>query len=296
MSVLVIGASSQIGYFYLRRLLAVGKTALAVSRQPRMNSADGQLRWLCGDVQELPALTELDAIVSFGPLVGLAGWLAGLQQAPARKLVATSSMSVVTKLDSCVDAERALVSQLLDGEQQLLDECARLGIRCTILRPTLVYGAGRDRSLTPLAQRGYRWRVFALPAGQGWRQPVHADDLAMAVERCLQRDIPDGLRLQIGGGERLRARSMFVRVRQALTVPTVALPVPRLALVLAARVLARVRGPVSRLDQDLVADNAQIQALLGFSPRDFQLTPDMLGVGAQWQQALLDRGLRRGEA
>lgn len=292
MSVLVLGASSQIGYFYLRRLRASGRPAVALSRQPRPDSADGQLRWVQGDIQGLAAHDGFQALVSFGPLVGLAGWLSGLQVAPAPRLVATSSMSVITKRESGVGAERDLVAQLLEGEQALLGECARLGIRCTILRPTLVYGAGLDRSLTPLAQRACRWRLFALPGGQGWRQPVHADDLGLAVERCLERDIPDGLILQIGGGERLRAREMFARVRSALPVASLAIPVPGPLLRLMAAMLPRLRGPVSRLDQDLVADNAAMQALLGFTPRSFSLAPAMLAVGQEWQAALAVQPLR----
>jgi hypothetical protein len=51
----------------------------------------------------------------------------------------------------------------------------------TILRPTLIYGAGIDRSITPIVQRALRLRLFPIPLAGGLRQPVHADDIARAV-------------------------------------------------------------------------------------------------------------------
>ena len=292
MSVLVLGASSQIGYFYLRRLQLMGRQVLAVSRRPREDSADGLVQWLVADIQQLPAKVGLEAVVSFGPLVGLAAWLARLEVAPASKLVATSSMSVVTKRGSVVAAERDLVGCLAEGEQALREQCQRLGMRCTVLRPTIVYGAGRDRSLTPLARRAMRCRVFALPSGSRWRQPVHADDIALAVERCLQRDLPEDLVLELGGGERISANQMFRRVHDALPARVLLLSVPGAVLRLAASALPAIRGPVSRLSMDLVADNSRLTSLLGFEPRAFDLEPWMLGVGEQWQDRLSAQPLR----
>src|SRR6185437_9192860 len=91
----------------------------------------------------------------------------------------------------------------------------RRRVAWTILRPTLVYGAARDKSLTPLARRATRWRVFGLPAGSGLRQPVHAADISAEVLRALDGGAR-GRVLQIGGGERLTASAMFERVRASL--------------------------------------------------------------------------------
>ena len=63
---------------------------------------------------------------------------------------------------------------------------AERGIACTVFRPTLIYGAGTDRSLAPIARFARRWRVLPVPLGaNGLRQPVHARDLAAACVAVL---------------------------------------------------------------------------------------------------------------
>jgi hypothetical protein len=63
---------------------------------------------------------------------------------------------------------------------------------------------------------------------------------------------------------------MFSRVRHSLSRSTVPLPLPAWLLRLGRRAVPRLRGPLSRLESDLVADNAELQRLLGISPRPFQ--------------------------
>ncbi|MEY2116123.1 MULTISPECIES: SDR family oxidoreductase [Rhodanobacter] len=269
MTVLVFGASSQIGHFLLPRLLASGEAVLALSRQPRSTQAG--VTWLQGTLPDcVPVVPPLSAIISFGPLQGLADWLAQASMADAARVIATSSMSAESKRDSSVPAERALARQLRDGEAALAAACERHGCAWTVLRPTLVYGAGLDKSLSPIARRAMRLRLFPLPSGRGLRQPVHADDIAQAVLAALECPAAAGRILPIGGGERLRAGEMFARVRGSLPRATVPLPLPAWLLRLGQRALPPLRGPLSRLDSDLVADNGELQHLLGIRPRPFR--------------------------
>ena len=269
MTVLVFGGSSQIGHFLLPRLLASGEPVLALSRHPRPAMAG--VSWLQGELPaDVPALPPLSAIISFGPLQALADWLAQTRLADAPRVIATSSMSAETKRDSSVPAEREISRRLRDGEAALAAACARHGCAWTVLRPTLVYGAGLDKSLTPIARRALRTRLFPLPAGRGLRQPVHADDIAQAVMATLDCPASSGRILPIGGGERLPAGEMFARVRHSLPQATVPLPLPTWLLRLGQRTLPPLRGPLSRLDSDLVADNGELQQLLGIRPRPFR--------------------------
>lgn len=277
MTILVFGGSSQIGRFLLPRLLARGAVVTAVSRRPR--AAQPGLRWLQGGLPDaLPrGLPHPSAIVSFGPLLPFAEWLsrADFGSEPPR-VVATSSMSAESKRDSGVAAERATAQLLRDGEQALAAACARHGAPWTVLRPTLIYGAGLDKSLSPIARRAWRTRVFPLPAGRGLRQPVHADDIACAVLAALASPASAGRILSIGGGERLTAREMFTRVRRTLPHANLPLPLPAWLLHAGQRAgPAKLRGPLARLDADLVADNGELERLLGVTPRGFQPTADM---------------------
>lgn len=271
MTVLVFGASSQIGHFLLPRLSARGDAVVAVSRMRHADTAGA--RWIEGQLPDgVPPLPAADAIVCFGPLQPFARWLAATAPANRPTIVATSSMSAQSKADSDVPAERAIATLLRQGEAELADACACLGCAWTVLRPTLIYGAGRDRSLTPLARRAIRTRFFPRPAGRGLRQPVHADDIAQAVLAALDR--PAGRVLMLGGGERLSAAAMFARVQRSLPVATLPLPVPAWTLRLARRALPRLRGPLTRLESDLVADNSELERLLGVHPRPFQPDAD----------------------
>ncbi|HET9835371.1 MAG TPA: NAD-dependent epimerase/dehydratase family protein [Rhodanobacteraceae bacterium] len=267
--VLVFGASSQIGFFLLPMLVERGARVLAVSRRAHADQA--AVTWLRGDLPEQPpqGAAEVESIVSFGPMDALAAWLEGNPLPALRRVVATSSMSAESKRQSRVPAERALARRLREAEAALASACDRHGVAWTVLRPTLIYGAGMDRSLTPLARRAARTRVFALPPGRGLRQPVHAQDIALAVIAALERPASAGRVIPIGGGERLPAARMFARVRESLPVRTCPVPVPRLAASIAQRLLPKLRGPLSRLDQDLVADNGELERLLEVHPRGF---------------------------
>ena len=274
MTVLVFGGSSQIGHFLLPRLLACGEPVIALSRRPPTTPSDVQ--WQSGKlpdaVSEMPTLS---AIISFGPLLALAQWLADNPLAGAPRVIATSSMSAETKRDSSVPAEREISRQLRDGEAALASACARHGCSWTVLRPTLIYGAGLDKSLTPIARRAMRLRLFPLPSGRGLRQPVHADDIAQAVLAALDCPASAGRILSIGGGERMTAGEMFARVHRSLPCATVPLPLPAWLLRVGRHGVPRLRGPLHRLDADLIADNGELQRLLGINPRPFRPEPSM---------------------
>lgn len=274
---LVFGASGAIGRFLLPRLATAGHAVVAVSRRPRSASPSPRLQWLAADLeQDAPALPAFDAIASCGPLDAFARWFARTTTVEDVRVVAFGSLSIDSKRDSPDPVERALAQRLREAEQRLFDTAATRGCACTVLRPTLVYGAGIDRSLTPLARHALRWRVFPrIPGAQGLRQPVHADDLAEACARLLARDGGGEAVHALGGGERLSFDAMLERVRRSLPRRCLPLPVP-LPVVRLLAGLARAGGvaagtaAVERLRRDLVADDASARAAFGWNPRPFR--------------------------
>lgn len=290
MSVLVTGSTSQIGRFLLPRLVRAGEQVDALSRQPQ--PAQAGVRWIEGGMAALPppAAGPWSAIASFSPLEAWVAWLSQQSVAPAAKIIATSSMSVLTKQASAQADEQDVVAMLQRGEQGLIAQAQRLGMQWVLLRPTLIYGAGIDRSLTPIVARARRLHVFPLPVAGGQRQPVHADDIAVAVQRAMQSPAADGRVLEIGGGERLRYDQMFGRVHASLVPRPLGVVVPRLALRVLSSLVPRARGPVSRLEQDLIADNGPLQALLGVQPRAFH--PD----ASTWQPMTPEQAQQRIQA
>ncbi|AIF47120.1 SDR family oxidoreductase [Dyella japonica] len=269
MTIVVFGASSQIGHFLLPRLRARGAPVTALSR--KLRPAQAGVQWLQGELPgAIPAVEQPSAVISFGPLKPFGEWLASARLPASTRVIATSSMSAESKQASEVAAERALSQMLRDGEATVAAACDAHDLPWTIFRPTIIYGAGIDKSLTPIAQRASRLHVFPLPAGRGLRQPVHADDIAAAVVAALDQPEAAGRILPLGGGERLTAGEMFARVRRSLATPTLPVPIPAALLRLARHAVPRLRGPLTRLEADLIADNSELQRLLGVSPRPFR--------------------------
>lgn len=270
MTVLVIGATSQIGHFLLPRLRDAGVDMLLLSRHPPVDDPC----WIRGGLPDaMPDLPRLDAILCTGPLNWLAAWLSATHLKGQPHVIATSSMSAETKRHSDLPAERELAKVLRDAETVLTATCASRGMPWTVFRPTLVYGTGMDRSLTPMARAGARRRVFPLPMGKGRRQPVHAEDVAEAMFTALGRARARGHVFPIGGGDRFTATEMFRRVRRSVGATTLPLPLPNFALRLAALASPRIRGAVGRLDSDLIADNTDLERLLDVHPRPFRPDP-----------------------
>lgn len=278
---LVFGGSGQIGRALLQRLRRDGWRVTAVSRRPQAGHA--ALQWLHGDLQQLHgAPARVDAIVSCGPLDHFAQWYArGGVTAP--RVLAFGSTSVATKQASADAAERELAARLQSAEAALFARAGERDAAATVLRPTLVYGAGRDASLTRIATLARRHGWVPLPRGAtGLRQPVHIDDLADAAVAALDADASHGRAYALPGGETLPYREMVARILACLQPPArlVELPAPLFALLLrAARWSGRAHdlgdAAVARLRADLVFDAGPARRDFGYAPRDFTPTPDM---------------------
>jgi nucleoside-diphosphate-sugar epimerase len=275
---LVFGGSGAIGRFLVPRLLAGGHEVIALSRQPRTSTKAG-LRWIVGDLPtRVPPLPAVDVVLSVGPLDAFAQWFAASGAMQTRRIVAIGSLSAKTKKASADPLERDLAERLVRAEHALSETADARGCAVTVLRPTLIYGTGLDRSLTPIVAFARRWHVFPCVTGaRGLRQPVHADDLAAAcVAMAAAPSLPRRI-YEVGGAERIAFSEMHRRVRDSLPFATILLPVPfvaaRAGAGLARHLPAfRAASPsaLRRMNEDLVADHAEAVADFDWSPRDFR--------------------------
>ena len=162
---LVFGASGQLGAPLLERLGEAGWRVFAVSRQARSDSP-GQ-HWLRGEFAQVEGLPDaVDAIFSCGPLDHFARWHAGARLRCPR-VVAFGSTSAATKHASEDEDERDVARRLLAAEASLFERCEARGGSATLLRPTLVYGAGRDQTLTRIASLACAGTLRDAAAGGG---------------------------------------------------------------------------------------------------------------------------------
>jgi nucleoside-diphosphate-sugar epimerase len=278
---LVVGARGQIGRFLLPRLQHEGWRVHATTRGDLPGDTEG-IRWhrldlFSGSATCIDLEVDVDVVFGLGPLDGLAQWLSDSDLRP-RRVVAFGSTSIATKHDSIDPAERDVVERLRRAEAMLHAWATRAQVDLTILRPTLIYGAGIDRNLSRLVGFAQSCGFLLLPrAATGLRQPVHADDLAAAAARAAGRfGLPQSV-YDLPGGETLGYREMATRVLACLDPPrrVIAVPTPLLRLTLhAAKRLGRLRDTgeamLDRMQRDLVFDAGPAQRDLDYEPRPFQ--------------------------
>lgn len=267
--VLLFGASGSVGRFLMPQL-ASPHEVVAVSRLPPA----GRVGWIAGDLNDRSmAWPQADVVISLGPLDAFAAWLQRYPAKNLRRVIALSSMSIDSKRDSIDPHERALAQCLRVSETALMGIATKRGIACTLFRPTLIYGSGTDRSLAPIARFARRWRILPIPVGaSGLRQPVHARDLADACTAVLDNASTFGKTYALGGGERLRLDALLKRLLASTPGPVLPLPVPMIALRLAAcwrHGSLFSASAVSRLRLHLIADNGDAARDFGYAPLAF---------------------------
>lgn len=278
--VLVMGASSQIGVFLLPRLLEQGWRVDAVSRQARLSAHGDGLQWWSWDlaVESCPdRIGPISTVIHLAPLPWLPRHLPELVERGASRIVAMSSTSRLTKADSASPYERSVAASLAQAEDDLASVCDRLGVAWTVFRPTMIYGAGQDRSIHTIARFIRIFRFFPLvDHGRGLRQPVHADDLAQACMAAMEADTADGRVFELAGGERLSYREMVGRVFRSQGIRPRFLPVPGSLLRGLLRLARRLPGHgyltpemVDRISGDLCFDITAAREAFGYAPRAF---------------------------
>lgn len=222
--------------------------------------------------------------ISLAPIWTLPEHFEFLAASGARRFVALSSTSRFTKDVSSDPAERALAARLAAGEDRLRDWAAAHGIEAAILRPTLIYGLGRDRNICAIARLIRSIGFFPLVGGgSGLRQPVHARDVAAACIAALTAPATAGRSYELSGGETITYREMVRRVFVALDRPARFAAVP-LAAARAAVRMARLipvcrhltAGMIERMTQDLVFDHRAATRDIGFAPGPFCIAPEDL--------------------
>ena len=279
-SVLVTGASSQLGVFALPRLQAADFRVLALSRRapPSAIEVSEYVRWQ-NPGPTLDQGASAQHLLSCGPL-DLAIALV-TRQTRLRRVVAFSTSSILTKADSANPAESKHMAEIREQELRLKKLCDDRGVSLVLLRPTLIYGCGLDHNISTLARFGRRFGFIPLADGaRGLRQPVHADDLAAVAVHALSIDHVTSLESVACGGSTLTYHQMTEKIAAACGagVRTLALPPWMLAAaVRAASLLPAFRAinteMVRRQGRDMVFDDTALREALDYKPRPFEPTP-----------------------
>ena len=274
---LVLGASSQLGDSLLPRLLSTGYEVHAVSRKVCSQSVSAaKIQWHVLDLHNptsWPAAVSL--IVHLAPLYLLPALLC--QATHPLRVIAISSTSVRTKQESPSAAERRVAQRLLQAEQDVRHLCQVNGHTFTILRPTMLYGLGRDATIGRMQKFIQRWGFLPVPARQtGLRQPVHVDDVVQAVLQVINQPAAFNKVYEIGGRDCLDVHQLAKRIftDNQMTVRIIYIPIWLLTMAL---MLLKVLWPgldwspalLRRAALDQVVDNQAAIQDFQYAPRPF---------------------------
>ena len=273
---MVIGATGIVGGYIVDRLIRAGERPIALSRSPGIASAD--VEWLQGNLAapenlELPPFATLYCTAYAGLL---ASALPNLFNRSLTRIVAFTSTSIVTKMQSEIPAERQSVQAWAEAEQQLIAACEKFGVAWTILRPTIIYDEGRDANVTRLSRIIKRFGFMPLAGtGSGLRQPVHAEDLAVAALAAAASPAAANKIYAIPGTDTITYHEMVGRIFDGLNKPRRIIAVPpalwRAAFSLAGPFIPDANVAMgNRMAKNLVFDPRPAMQDFGWNPREFR--------------------------
>ncbi len=277
--VILAGATGQVGLHILRHLLAAELPTYAIFHRQIMDYEHPHLVWVQSD---LNACALRCASAPPKTLIHTPGiWLLPPQLETfagmgVKRLIVFSSTSIMGKASSRNPYERETIRKFTEAEGALQQHCTALGMQCTILRPTMIYGCGLDRNVSSIVRFIGRFGFFPIAKpGNGLREPVHADDLAKAVMACLKNpDATSGKIYNLGGGERISYRRMVERIFSVMGRKNRTLAVPYLSQMLDVySFVSRNRDTngelAKRMNRDLVFDAEPARQDFGYAPRSF---------------------------
>jgi uncharacterized protein YbjT (DUF2867 family) len=278
-SAIVTGASGLVGCYLLPMLVERGFVVQAISRRPEPPPGAGlagAVRWTAMDLDRPTAIDRADCLIHAAPIWLLPGLLRTADA--VRRLVAVSSTSRFTKESSRNAKERETARRLAEAERLVESLSRERGTRWTILRPTLVYGGGRDRNVSDIARFISRFGFFPIAGpGSGRRQPVHGADLAAACVAVLDNPATFDRSYDVPGGETLTYVEMVARVAWGMGRTPRLVHLPPSLLRLALGVASRFPGlghltpdMADRMNEDLEFDTGAARRDFAYNPRPFE--------------------------
>ena len=282
-TVIVSGATSQVGRFLLPLLVQSGYRVVALSRETAPDwKADyaENIFWLKADIQDPISLSTLPtarSLIHLAPLMILPPQLERFAALGIKRIIAFSSSSRFSKTVSPITAERTYARHLAAAEEELASSSEKHGIRWTVFRPTLIYGLGMDRNITLIRRLIRTVGVFPLfGRAAGLRQPVHAADLAAACVAVLENPQTYDRAYDLSGGETLTYHAMVSRIFESLHHKPKFVTIPMVLFRAAIGVLSfipRYRdfniAMAQRMNEDLVYVHDEATRDFGFMPKKF---------------------------
>ncbi len=278
MNVFVTGAGGFVGRTLLAKLIAAGHSATALLLEGESaEGLDPAARLVRGDITQPASLRGVmddhDAVVHLAGAVGYGQqWSRCVEvnvegtrniaeeavRAGARRFVHMSSVSVYGRLPEVALTEDAPLLKTddpygdtkIDAEEVVRQVGGGGTLQWTILRPTVIYGAGDDKFLPKLVQNLRSGSARIIGSGAATVDLVHVDDVVAFIEALLSDARSHGEALNLADPDTCSWQELLGVVADELRVPRPSKRLPYHAALLVAgamELVARLTGRPPRL-------------------------------------------------
>lgn len=273
---LVTGATGFLGEHVVERLLASGETPICLVRptsQAEKLEAQGlPLRY--GDLNDLPSLVKafagVDCLVNIASLgFGHApNILQACHVAGVKRAVFVSTTAIFTAIPAATKSIRVAAERHIQESS----------LTWTIIRPTMIYGTGRDRNMARLVRYLARYPFIpVLGSGAHLQQPVHVQDVAEAVVSAIGSPRAHYQAYNISGAAPLTYDEVIRSAARAIGARPLIVHIPLPPAVAALQLYERfARRPklkaeqALRLNEDKAFSHEDATRDLGYNPRRFE--------------------------
>lgn len=279
--ILVTGANGVVGKPLCQRLDEENRAFKRVSR----DSTTGDIQWdLNHDLNpnQYQSLKGVTTLIHCAPIWLLNNHIATLHALGIKRMVVFSSTSVLSKQASINAHEQLLVKQLKDGESALTNFNSSNNINdsdClnyTILRPSMIYGYGRDQNVSHIAKfiKKYHFMVL-MGKATGLRQPVHCDDLVTTSIDIINQTHCYSKTYNLAGASVFTYRQMVERIFREMNRKALILNAPLFVFKLSFWLLNKIgrfaynSEMANRMNQDLCYDYQAAKDDFNYAPQAF---------------------------
>jgi nucleoside-diphosphate-sugar epimerase len=152
-----------------------------------------------------------------------------------------------------------------EAEDALRNLVGETSMDLVVIRPVLVYGPGVKANVAAMMRWLHRGIPLPLGAIHNKRSLVAVGNLVDLIIACISHPGAAGQTLLVSDGEDLSTTALLRRMAAALDVPARLIPVPAVALRIAAQLLGR-KDLARRLFESLQVDVDPTRARLGWTP------------------------------